>query len=175
MTFVKRAISGTATIILVAVLLAFVAFAALTVKGYKAEVVTSGSMSPMLERGYLIFAKPTPPSQLKKGQVITFQDPTRDNRLVTHRITKVTQSAQGPVFQTKGDANQTRDPWDLRIKNQAGVYTTKVPYVGNLSFLVRSRDGFIILLGIPLILLVAFAMMKIWAPAKQSPAVTEGL
>jgi signal peptidase len=173
MTFVKRAFSGAATILMVAALLAFVAFGVLTAKGYKAEVVQSGSMSPMLERGYLIFVKPTPASQLKNGQVITFQDPNKATRLITHRIIKVSQDARGPVFETKGDANHTPDPFKLQVKNEAGLYQTKVPYVGNLSFLVRTRDGFILLLGIPLILLVAFAMIKIWAPAKQ-PAVTEG-
>lgn len=171
MAAMKRAISWTATILMVAVLLAFVAVAGLILAGYRPETIISGSMSPRLERGYLVFAKATPASQLRVGQIITFQNPNKPKgHTVTHRINKIVQTPTGPIFRTKGDANPYLDPWNLRIQKDAGLFAFAIPYVGSLSFLVGSEVGYALLLAIPILILMIFGLIKLWS----SPASKDG-
>src|SRR5438045_9435672 len=76
--------------------------------GYQRYVITGGSMAGSIDRGSLLFSKKVPQSELKVGDVITYQPPkgAGPRELVTHRIVSIKHSASGaPVFQTKGDAN----------------------------------------------------------------------
>lgn len=143
----------------------------------QAEVVYSGSMSPMLERGYLILVKPTPAGKLKVGDVITFNDPREGkgpDDYVTHRIHRTEMMKGERVFITKGDANQDVDPFVLKLKDQAGLYQFKVPYAGYLSFLVRSKAGYVMLIAIPALLLLILLLMKVWSsPAKPEDGGTQ--
>lgn len=165
----KRATSWTATILLVAVLLVFVALAGLILTGYKPEVIVSGSMRPMLDRGSLVFVRPTPATKLKVGQIISFQHPFKKKAyLVTHRIHTLRQTPGGPVFTTKGDNNPTPDPWNLQLHKEAGLYAFSIPYVGKLSFLVGTTSGYIILFAIPMLLLMIFGLVKIWTSPPPS-------
>lgn len=144
----------------VAVLLAFAAARAV---GYEPQVVKSGSMRPMLERGSVVWVKPTPMRELRVGQVITFQNPIkRGDELVTHRIVAIESLEGRRVFVTKGDANASRDPWRAEVKHQAGVLVAHVPYVGRLSFIAHDRRGYIGLFAVPVALLALLALWKIW-------------
>ena len=154
---------------MVAVLLVFLALAGLILTGYKPEVIVSGSMRPMLDRGSLVFVKPTSATKLKVGQIISFQHPLKkEAHLVTHRIDTRRETPQGPVFTTKGDNNPTPDPWNLRLNKEAGLYTFSTPYVGKLSFLVGTTSGYIILFAIPILLLMIFGLVKIWSSPAPS-------
>lgn len=170
MRFVARIVNGAATTVLVAALLALGVLAVTIVLGLKPGVVKTGSMEPMLARGTLIVVKPTMANKLKVGDVITFTDPDRPAKgLVTHRIYKIEQVNGRPIFTTKGDANPTPDPWKLKLQKDAGLLKFHVKKVGYLSFLVRSKTGYLLLLGIPVLLLSLVALMRIWAPPKNEP------
>ncbi len=171
MRFVRRIVNGAATTVLVAALLALGVLAITIVLGLKPGVVKTGSMEPMLARGTLIVVKPTMANKLKVGDVITFTDPDMPAKgLVTHRIHKIEQVDGRPVFTTKGDANPTPDTWKLKLQKDAGLLKFHVKKVGYLSFLVRSKTGYLLLLGIPVLLLSLVALMTIWAPPKDDPA-----
>jgi signal peptidase len=148
------------------------AFAAARAAGYEPQVVKSGSMRPMLERGSVVWVRPTPVRELHVGQVITFQNPIkRGSELVTHRIVAIKSLEGKRVFETKGDANTSRDPWNAQISHQAGVLKAHVPYMGRLSFIAHDRNGFIGLFAAPVILLALFALWKIWRrPARAASA-----
>ncbi|MBI4898547.1 MAG: signal peptidase I [Actinobacteria bacterium] len=170
MRFVARIVNRAATIVLVVALLALGALAVTVLLGLKPGVVKTGSMEPMLARGTLIVVKPTMADKLKIGDVITFTDPDNPSKgLVTHRIYKIEQVDGRPVFTTKGDANPTPDTWKLKLQKDAGLLKFHVKKVGYLSFLVRSKTGYLLFLGIPVLLLSLVAMMKIWAPPKDEP------
>jgi signal peptidase len=166
----RKLVSAAVTMLMVAAATALLGLGALIIAGYKPQVVKSGSMRPMLERGSLVFVKPTPAAQLRAGDVITFQNPIKGGKeLVTHRIVAVKNTEQGLVFETKGDANVTRDPWMVKMDADAGLLKFDVPYVGQLSFLVHSRNGYIVLFALPLALLAMIALWRIWFAAPAGP------
>lgn len=165
MRIASRIVNWAATIIMVAALLALAALGTAILMGLKPGVVKTGSMKPNYPPGALILVKPTPANQLKLGQVITFTDPDDAARgLVTHRIVKIEYEQGVPIFTTQGDANPAPDTWRLRLASDAGLMTYSVPEVGRLSFLVRTKQGYLLLLGIPVLLLSLIALLRIWAP-----------
>src|SRR6185369_14539305 len=74
--------------------------------GFRAYSVLTGSMEPVIKTGSLIFTQaPTSTDQIRKNEVITFEEPGYDNQYITHRVSQVINSNPGVVFRTKGDAN----------------------------------------------------------------------
>lgn len=170
MRIASQIVNWAATIILVAALLTLAALGTAILMGLKPAVVKTGSMRPDYPPGSLILVKPTPADQLKLGQVITFTDPDNAARgLVTHRIVKVERQKGAPIFTTQGDANPVPDTWRLKLSNDAGLMTYSVPYAGQLSLLVRTKQGYMFLLGIPVLLLSLMALLRIWAPRPDQP------
>ena len=56
---------------------------------YRIETVLSGSMQPTLNPGDLIVVTPEPASDVKVGQVISYQIPIGDHHVESHRIVRV--------------------------------------------------------------------------------------
>jgi len=82
---------------------------------YRTLTVLSGSMRPGIEPGAVVVVVPEPPTQLRVGQIITYQIPVDDHRVVTHRVIEVVEAGDRPVFRTQGDANDAPDPWLARL------------------------------------------------------------
>lgn len=91
-------------------------------------VVTSGSMSPTLRAGDVIFIEERPDELLGQRSVITFERDGADGDLVTHRIFEVLSDHQSYV--TKGDANPTVDSDPVRHDDVVGVGRMVVPFLG---------------------------------------------
>lgn len=88
--------------------------------GYDRYVITGGSMSGTFERGSLVLERQVPVSELQPGDIITYLPPAESgiSELVTHRIVSVEPNPDGTasrVFQTKGDANASIDPWTFTL------------------------------------------------------------
>ncbi len=166
----RKLVSAAATLLVVAAVAALLGLAAMIAAGFKPQVVKSGSMRPMLERGSLVFVKPTPANRLRVGDVVTFQNPIKGGKeLVTHRIVAAKPTKDGRAFETKGDANLARDPWVVAIHKDAGLYKFNVPYVGRLSFIVHSRNGYIALFALPLFLLACMVLWRVWMVPSGKP------
>ena len=73
--------------------------------------------------------------------------PSADNTLVTHRVTKVADN--GNSFTTKGDANDTVDPFTTKSKDILGQKWFVVPKVGRLMVFLASGLGTALLILIP--------------------------
>lgn len=171
----RKFVSTAVTTTMVAAVAALLALAALIVAGYKPQVVTSGSMRPQLDRGSLIFVKPTPAQQLRVGDVITFENPIKGgDKLVTHRIVATVNAPEGRGFITRGDANASRDPWKFMVDENAGRLAFSIPQVGHLSFLVHSRNGYIALFILPLLALSGIALRHIWRSSSAPDATGDG-
>ena len=106
------------------------AFIAIRVSGLLTYVVTGGSMEPSIHKGSLVLVQPVSPSEVKVGDVITFQ---QYDQTTTHRVTAITRSAQGLSFATKGDANAVPDPEDKSFPGQVGVVRGSLPLAGYLT------------------------------------------
>lgn len=127
--WIRTVTSWLLLLVAVAVLAALVVVPRLA--GATPYTVLTGSMEPTLSPGTLIVVKHVPATELRAGDVITFQIESDNPAVNTHRITQVVYDAQGtPRFQTQGDANNVADR-DLLVPGQIrGKHWYSVPYLG---------------------------------------------
>jgi signal peptidase I len=146
-----------------------VAYAVLTVVGYKPVAVYSGSMQPTIAVGALALDRAIPARDVRVGDVITFSDPYVKGRLVTHRVIDILQTPRGLAYRTKGDANPGRDPWTIRLTGQVGRVSFNVPVAGYVLFYAHTREvrGALICLAA---LVLVFGMLRwIWRKEAIAP------
>lgn len=96
-------------------------------------IVVSGSMSPEIRAGDLLFATPTPAAEVEVGEVATLSSSLAD-KLVTHRVISATELDGQITFEMKGDANDGPDPETYTVAADAPVWQPVVtlPGVGRL-------------------------------------------
>ncbi|MFA5891805.1 MAG: signal peptidase I [Actinomycetota bacterium] len=82
---------------------------------YRTLTVLSDSMRPIMPVGSVIVVTPVPVTSLRVGDVITYEAPLDDHRVVTHRVIDLRRQDGGIVVRTKGDASSEVDPWRARI------------------------------------------------------------
>lgn len=127
--WIRTVTSWLLLLVAVAVLAALVVVPRLV--GATPYTVLTGSMEPTLSPGTLIVVRPVPATELRAGDVITFQIKSDNPAVNTHRITQVVYDAQGtPRFQTQGDANNVADRDLLAAGQIRGKYWYSVPYLG---------------------------------------------
>ncbi len=112
-----------------------------TVTGGQALAVLSGSMTPGLPVGGMVFTREVDPAAVEVGDVITFQHPSEPTALVTHRVIAVDTSTGAPVFTTKGDANDDPDRRPVPASAVQGELAIDVPEIGRLVALLHSPKG----------------------------------
>jgi signal peptidase I len=104
-----------------------------TVFGHPVLVVLSGSMSPTIRTGDLIYdseVTASEASRLHAGEIITFRLAPGSEETITHRIHAVKSVGGNVLYQTKGDANKAPDAGLVAPSQVVGVYDGKVPYGG---------------------------------------------
>jgi signal peptidase len=136
---------------------------------WEAMPVLSGSMRPTMPPGSVVVAERVPIGHLRKGDVIVFHPPD-SSQLVVHRIVSIESSNDGPVIQTKGDANNVADPWRIRIHGST-AYKARfaIPLAGYPIVWSRSPAGrvAVIAVGVALLVLTAVALVR---DARRAPA-----
>jgi signal peptidase I len=101
--------------------------------------VLSPSMRPAFEAGSAVVATRVPARSVRRGDVIVYQAPVADRRVVAHRVLRVVEPGPRPVVQTGGDANDAPDPWLARLEDDTvWVVRRELPHLGHaLVFLHR--------------------------------------
>ena len=159
----KRVVGALA---LLAVTAAVLGLAAITIGPhlfrYQALVVRSGSMSPTIPTGSVVFYRPVEASNVKVGDVIVFAEPGKQDTKVTHRVYAIGNGPDGKYFQTKGDANGGPDPWRVPAVGTGWKAVWHVPVVGYVLFDIQSTYGRLLLLLVPAALLGAITLWEIW-------------
>jgi len=150
------------------VVVAALAFAVLAVGphvlGYRTMTMLTGSMAPVINPGDVTVAVQEPTADLAVGQIISYQIPVDDHRVVSHRVVKVTHDAGGTVtVQTKGDHNATADPWTA-IVSDSRVWTVRavVPHLGDVIRALRGPGLHIAFLYVGPALLTLLLLAEIW-------------
>ena len=158
----------------VVVMLACVAWVVPSAFGYDRYVITGGSMSGTFEKGSIAFERQVPVGQLQVGDVITYQPPpdSGTSSLVTHRIVSIRPGEDGrPLLRTKGDANDSKDPWSFSLTGSSQpVVTYTVPYVGYAFIALADRDLRMLLLGGPAVLIALLAARDLLRVVRRAPA-----
>jgi len=96
--------------------------------------VAGGSMSPALEVGDLLIVQGVPSNDIKIGDIIVFTPPPGYGSAYTiHRVTQIQQLENGALlFKTKGDANDSEDPYWVPDSRVHGRPIRRIPYLGYL-------------------------------------------
>lgn len=102
--------------------------------GTGAFTVQTGSMSPALKPGTMIFVQKVPLDTLKPGDIVTMMDPA-DQTAVTHRIVEI--SMEDNLITTKGDANNRADR-PVPLENVVGRVVFFLPGLGQAPGLLRN-------------------------------------
>ena len=118
------------TITFAVLLLLCLSFVAIRVLGLDTFIVTGGSMEPSIQKGSLVLVQPVSPSEVKVGDVITFE---HYDQTTTHRVITITPGEQSLIFATKGDANAVADPEDKTFPGQVGTVRGALPLAGYVA------------------------------------------
>jgi signal peptidase I len=140
--------------------------------GLQRYVITGGSMTGTIPKGAIIYSRVTPIEALKAGDIITFNPPGMSTA-VTHRIVAVEQGPDGgPAFRTKGDFNETADPWNPITLNepQQARYVFQVPLLGYALAALSMRTVRIALIGVPALLIALSLLWSLWREAGEEVA-----
>jgi signal peptidase I len=129
---------------------------------YQALVVRSGSMAPTIPTGSVVFYTKVAADKVKVGQIIVFNRPGQAGERVTHRVYKISTSAAGRYFQTKGDANGAPDDWRIPAVGTGWVAGFHVPVAGYVLADLQSTTARLLLLLIPALGLGLITLTEIW-------------
>ncbi len=128
----------------------------------------TGSMAPLINHVDVVVTVPVPVGQVGVGDIITYHVPIGQQQVETHRVIDVSRDGHGTTtVRTKGDANNSADPWTATLAGST-VYrhTLTVPYLGTAIRLLRNPIVLKVLMyGAPALLL-AGALTSLW---KKSP------
>ena len=125
-------------------------------------IILTDSMEPEFSSGDLIVCHTIDAENVKEGDIICFYDPAGNGTTtVTHRVIKVTTDESGALaWETKGDANNTEDSTLVPAKNLVGIYQHHFSRLGNVAMFIQTTQGLIICVICPIILLVAYDVIR---------------
>ena len=112
--------------------------------GYKPFIVLSGSMEDEMYVGDLVIVKETDANSLKVNDIIAFRD--SENFVTTHRIVNIVNTDKGRCFETKGDANNTKDNSVVCPDSIEGKYSSKISAIGNAILFIQQPLGFAVMM-----------------------------
>jgi signal peptidase len=125
-------------------------------------------MEPTFDTGDLIVLGKVDASDIRKGDIITFERPDKPGTLVTHRVVDIETTNDGKQFETKGDANNAPDLWRVPASGTAWRYKFRIPTVGYVFGYLSTPLARLALLAIPAALLALLSLIDIWKPKAES-------
>jgi signal peptidase I len=136
--------------------------------GGRALSVMSGSMSPAIETGDVVVSRGVPPLEIRRGDVITFRDPTDSERLITHRVKEIQITGGEARFVTKGDANNSAERWAVAADGEVGLVVYRLPKLGYALAWLGHPLAKLLLVALPALLLGAYELRRIWGAEEGS-------
>ena len=89
--------------------------------------IGSDSMNPKINKGdAVIIKKLNKKTEIKQKDIIAY---TQGNRIVVHRVVNVNKNKDRITYTTKGDANKSKDPQDVKRKEIKGIVKFKIPFI----------------------------------------------
>ena len=124
-------------------------------------IVLTDSMYPEIHSGDLIICHQEDAKDIEKGEIISFFDPAGNGTsIVTHRVIEVVEENGNISYITKGDFNNTEDRLPVTADKVVGVYSMRIPVVGNVALFMQSTTGLVVCVVMPIVLLVAYDMIR---------------
>jgi signal peptidase len=150
----------------------FLAVAASLLLGQRPVVVLSGSMAPAFSPGDVLIERSIEPSQVKVGQVVTFQEPGT-GRMLTHRVRSIESRGAQLLFTTKGDADNSVQRWSIGRDGQLSQPLQAIPKIGYLVMFAKTPFGLVVIVLLPLLVVAGLEIARIWCPAAAEDAFAE--
>ncbi|WP_308467453.1 signal peptidase I [Rathayibacter soli] len=111
------------------------------VAGATPMTILTSSMEPTLPPGTLIVVKPEPISDIRIGDVMTYQFESGKPAVVSHRVISESVRADGArTFITKGDNNAVADPNPVVAGQVRGVVWYSIPWIGYASTAINGSN-----------------------------------
>ena len=112
-------------------------------------VVKGNSMEPTLRDGDLVVVKKVEPSEVEPGDIIVFYKPGSKSEIIIHRVIQKAERRGEVYFRTKGDNNDSADPWLVPEEDLIGVVVggsrpLKLPLLGRMASFIRSPPGLLL-------------------------------
>jgi signal peptidase I len=98
----------------------------------------------------------------KHGEVITFTDPSREGRTVTHRVVSVRDQGDRLAFHTRGDANGKGERWTIASDGSVGRVLRVVPDAGYVLHWFRQPSVRFVCLTLASLLLAGLVLARVW-------------
>ncbi len=136
--------------------------------GMKVLSVQSGSMSPTIPTGNLVFV--TPSDSYEVNDIITFRS-SGERELITHRIVSADPQSAEPQFQTQGDANDVADSYTVPQRGIVGKVRLSLPLLGYVISFAKQPLGLTLLIIIPGTIIIYEELKKIrrqWNKIKRA-------
>lgn len=149
----------------------FLVYVAVPYFGNKALIVRSGSMQPAIGVGDLVVVKgadrivtPAPGTfpKYKVGDVVAFSGEKDAKTITTHRVVNIDAKDGKIAYTTKGDANNAPDGNLVAEGRILGKTTIKIPALGKIFAMAKTRNGFLALVVLPAILVIIFEFFNIF-------------
>jgi len=138
---------------------------------YKVMTVISGSMAPAIKMGSVVIVKPA--ADYKIGDVITFGPYSKTKAPTSHRIYDIKVVDGQPVYITKGDVNNAPDARELQKRDIVGKVLFSVPFVGYAVDFAKKPIGFVLIIGIPAVIIISDEVKKIIREVKNTKETKE--
>jgi signal peptidase len=129
--------------------------------------VLSGSMEPALDTGDISVVKRIAPLDARPGDIVTFEDPDEPGRLITHRVRRMSARGGAVQFETRGDANNASERWQVAASGEISRVIYRIPELGRVLLVARTSSVLPFVLGAALLLLLALELVAIWRPDRS--------
>ena len=133
--------------------------------GWRVDAVLSGSMEPEIRVGSIEVTQPVQAEAIKTGDIITFTSPAT-GKLTSHRVVAIEESTSYR-FRTKGDANESADPFLVPAQNVVGRVCFHLSILGYIIQFLKTPTGLFLLGLCGLIIIVAEIGSTLEAPPRR--------
>jgi signal peptidase len=134
----------------------------LVATGHRVMVDMGDSMQPAIAAGDVLVTEAIEAREARPGDIITFGDPHRDGRTMTHRVVSVRERGEKLAFHTKGDANGKGERWTIAADGTAGHVQVVIPKVGYVLNWVGQPAARFIFLTLASVLLAGLVLARVW-------------
>ncbi len=165
----KAFVVSTVVLVLAVVLCAVVTIQTLvqgyvSIFGFSAFRVVTGSMEPTIKVGAVLLSKSTDIEEIKVDDIICFRSREFDHygSIVTHRVVSIKRGASGNVLlESRGDANFTSDRYDVEEGNLIGKviwYSGGEGFFNKVLSFMSGKIGFLAVIVIPVLVIAGLIL-----------------
>ncbi len=135
--------------------------------GYSIFRVVTGSMEPTMSVGTVLICKNTDIRDIEPGDIICFRsrESSHYGYIVTHRVASVIDDGKGNIYlESRGDANQSSDPYYVESENLLGRvtwYSKKDGVFNKMLDFLSGKIGFFAIIVIPILIVAGLILQSV--------------